>query len=171
MRWWLYHIFSAWIDGFMASQPAGRFVVQLSGAHAKAPAPRWAEAPGGCRQGGSENTGKAPVGSIEVDDFTMICEHLWWFTMILWWFLLGPTKVLRFEGVLADDVEENENRKFVIAVSLGDDSVGAAWPGNHGSIFCSEMWPPKPWEFLTHVLHRSHFTAFCGRITRVPSQT
>ena len=91
--------------------------------------------------------------------------------MILWWFLLGPTKVLRFEGVLADDVEENENRKFVIAVSLGDDSVGAAWPGNHGSIFCSEMWPPKPWEFLTHVLHRSHFTAFCGRITRVPSQT
>jgi len=52
---------------------------------------------------------------------------------------LGPTKVLRFEGVLADDVEENENRKFVIAVSLGDDSVGAAWPGNHGSIFCSEM--------------------------------
>lgn len=33
-------------------------------------------------------------------------------------------EVLRFEGVLADDVEENENRKFVIAVSLGDDGVG-----------------------------------------------
>lgn len=38
--------------------------------------------------------------------------------------LVDADKVLRFEGVLADDVEENENRKFVIAVSLGDDSVG-----------------------------------------------
>lgn len=38
--------------------------------------------------------------------------------------LMDADKVLRFEGVLADDVEENENRKFVIAVSLGDDSVG-----------------------------------------------
>jgi len=38
--------------------------------------------------------------------------------------LVDADKVLRFEGVLADDVEENENRKFVIQVSLGDDSVG-----------------------------------------------
>ncbi|CAK9046383.1 unnamed protein product [Durusdinium trenchii] len=38
--------------------------------------------------------------------------------------LVDADKVLRFEGVLADDVEENENRKFVIAICLGDDSVG-----------------------------------------------
>lgn len=72
------------------------------------------------------------------DDFMMICDDFDT-QKANYVVLLGPTKVLRFEGVLADDVEENENRKFVIAVSLGDDSVGAAWPGNRRSIFCSDM--------------------------------
>ncbi|CAJ1378512.1 unnamed protein product [Effrenium voratum] len=38
--------------------------------------------------------------------------------------LVDADKVLRFEALLADDVEENENRKFVVAIYLGDDSVG-----------------------------------------------
>jgi len=38
--------------------------------------------------------------------------------------LADADKVLRFEAVLADDVEENETRRFVVAIWLGDDSVG-----------------------------------------------
>mmetsp|Transcript_51051 Transcript_51051/g.118951 ORF Transcript_51051/g.118951 Transcript_51051/m.118951 type:complete len:628 (-) Transcript_51051:76-1959(-) len=38
--------------------------------------------------------------------------------------LADADKVLRFEAVLADDVEENENRRFVVAIWLGDNSVG-----------------------------------------------
>lgn len=38
--------------------------------------------------------------------------------------LAEADKALRFEAVLADDVEENENRKFVLQISISDDAVG-----------------------------------------------
>ena len=82
---------------------------------------------------------------------------------------LGPTKVLRFEGVLADDVEENENRKFVIAVSLGDDSVGAALATKSWIHLLQRNVTTEalriPDTFCTEVI----FQLFCG-IKRVPSQ-
>ena len=77
----------------------------------------------------------------------------------------GP-EVLRFEALLADDVEENENRKFVVAIYLGDDSVGVSrlrsvfftrgrgwgcggwvcvWQGNFDPVFINPVFSMGGW--------------------------
>ena len=58
--------------------------------------------------------------------------------------LAEADKALRFEALLADDVEENENRKFVLQINISDDALGALRRRRRGG-------PPRGGGTYSHV--------------------